>query len=89
MIARSNTQPSPEVVDDCPDGCWDLQLGIKSSETAQDGNNQNQRRIDPIDMLMPITQCNRLLADMQPLRIWLSLARRGFAFRQHDGCGGG
>lgn len=69
VVARSNTQASPEVVDDCPDSCWDLQLGIKSSEAAQDGNDQNQGRIDPVDMLMPITQRDRLLADMQSLII--------------------
>lgn len=87
MIARSNTQACPEVVDDCPDGRLDLQLGIKSCQAAEDGYDQDQGRINPVDMMMPITQRHRLLADMQLLRVWLSLAHRGFAFRRHDGSG--
>lgn len=55
MIARSNTQASPEVVDNCPNGCWDLQASIESGKAAQNGNDQDEGRINPIDMLIPVT----------------------------------
>lgn len=41
MIASSDTQPGPKIVDDRPDGCWEPQGREEGRDAAEDGDNQN------------------------------------------------
>lgn len=71
MVASSDSQSSPEIVDNCPDSCWDSYRSIESCNTAEEGDDENQCSVDPVDMLVPVAQCKRLLADVWFLAIGL------------------
>ena len=73
MVASSDSQSGPEVVDNRPDSCWDSHRSIQSCDTTEKGNDKNQCGVDPVDMLVPVAQCNRLLADV----LFLAIQFRG------------
>ena len=77
MIASSNAQSRPEVIDKRPDSCLKTQLSVESSDAAEKWNDEDKSGVDPIDMAMPITQCEGLFTDVQLLAIG-SNARHGF-----------
>lgn len=80
MVSGSDSQPSPEVVEKCPSSSDRLQLCIECSDDAPDGYDQDQGCVDPVDMLVPVTECDWLLADMLFSSAWLSFGHCGSGF---------
>lgn len=80
MVAGSDTQSSPEVVENCPSSSDCPQLCIECSDDATDGYDQDEGCVDPVDMLVPVTECDGLFADMLPSTTWLSFGHSGRRF---------
>lgn len=80
MVSGSDTQSGPEVVEKCPSSSDRPQLCIECSDDAADGYDQDQGCVDPVDMLVPVTECDGLLADMLFSSTWLSFGHRGSGF---------
>ena len=72
VIASSDPQASPNVIEYGPCCCCKAQLNKECSDTSQNRNNQNQGGVDPVDMTMPVLQRDRLLSDMHLLTTCLS-----------------
>lgn len=81
MVAGSNTQSGPEVVEKCPSSSKCPQRRIECSDDAADGYDQDQGCVDPVDMLVPVTECDGLLADMLFSSTWLSFGHCGSGFQ--------
>ena len=71
MVASSDSQSGPEIVNNCPDSRWHSHRSIKSSDATEDGNDEDQCSVYPVDMLVPVAQCNRLLTNVWLLAIGL------------------
>lgn len=71
MVAGSDAQSGPEVVENCPSSSGCPQRCVACSDEATDGYDQDEGCVDPVDMLVPVTECDRLLADMLLSTTWL------------------
>ena len=80
MVPGSDTQASPEVVEKCPSSSDRPQLCIECSDDTADGYDQDQGCVDPVDMLVPVTECDGLLADMLFSSTWLSFGHCASGF---------
>lgn len=80
MIASGDSQSGPEVVDKCPSSSDCPQRCVECSDDAADGYDQNEGCVDPVDMLVPVTECDGLLADMLFSTTWLRFSHLGSGF---------
>lgn len=70
MVTSGNTQSSGEVVAYCPDGSLCLKRCECGSIQTGYGDHDDQVDVEPVDMLIPVTPCYRLLkqrVSKQPL----------------------
>ena len=80
MVSGSDAQSGPEVVEKCPSSGDSPQRCIECSDDAADRYDQDQGSVDPVDMLVPVTECDGLLADMLFSSPWLSFGHCGSGF---------
>jgi hypothetical protein len=71
MISRCDAECGPEIIQDRPRSSGYLELGVKCSPESAQRHNQDQTRVDPIHVLVPVTQRDRLLGDMWLSTTWL------------------
>jgi hypothetical protein len=77
MVAGCDAQSGPEVVDNRPGGCGCSEPCIERSNAATDGYDEDESCVDPVDMVVPVTQRNGLLAYMLFLLTWLGFGHCG------------
>jgi hypothetical protein len=73
VIARSDTEACQSVVDESEDGSLWLQRGENGSRTANDRDEYDESNIEPVDMLIPILDSERLLGNVHKCRRHLLL----------------
>lgn len=71
VITSCYSKTSPEIVYNSPYCCWQTQFGEKWSNASKYWHYEDQSRIDPINMMVPILQSDGLLGDMEFWALWL------------------
>jgi len=54
MVTSSDTETCAEVVENCPDGCLELQRRPDGSNAADDRDAEDECAVQPIDVLIPV-----------------------------------
>jgi len=53
-LTSRDSQARGEVIQNCPDGCLSIQRGVHRIVQTNYRDEDNQRNIEPVDMLMPV-----------------------------------
>jgi len=64
MVATSDTEASEEVVDDRPDGGLELEGDVGNSKETICRDEDHKGGGEPVDVLVPVLERDRLLADV-------------------------
>ena len=64
VVSAGDAEPGEEVVNDRPDEGWSIQRSVWDGEEAVRRDNYDHRGVEPVDMLIPISDCDGLGADV-------------------------
>jgi len=83
MVASSDTETSVEVVDDSPNCSLPPQRSPVSLNAAECWDTENQKDIEPVDVLVPVRPRDRLISNVWLLWVvlWVSV---GFILAGHS-----